>query len=310
MTQRASNGNDDQLLAKIDRLRRERRAVILAHNYQLGEVQQVADFCGDSLDLSRKAAATDAEVIVFCGVHFMAETAAILSPQKTVLLPDPRSGCPMADMVDAESLRRARAEHPDAVVVTYVNSTAAVKAESDICCTSANAVQVLESIEPGRPVLFVPDQYLGTHAGRLAGREIIPWPGYCPTHRRIRAADVQQARAAHPCAEVLVHPECRPEVTELADGVLSTGQMIRRVAQSDADTFIIGTELGIIHRMRVENPGKHFVPASEQAICPNMKWNNLEKIARALESNETVVRVEPEIAARARRALERMLEIK
>lgn len=297
------------LLEKIERLRRERRAVILAHNYQLAEVQQVADYCGDSLDLSRRAAETDAEVIVFCGVHFMAETAAILSPDKTVLLPDTRAGCPMADMVDAASLRQARRQQPEAVVVTYVNSSAEVKAESDICCTSANAARVVESVEPGRPILFVPDQYLGTFVRDRSGRDISLWPGYCPTHRRIRAEHLEQARRAYPQAKVVVHPECRPEVTARADAVLSTSQMIKFVSTDPATTFVVGTELGILHRMRQDNPGKLFVPATEQAICPNMKWTTLEKVAVALERNETVVTVPSDVADRARRALERMLEV-
>jgi len=298
-----------RLVERIEKLRRERRAVILAHNYQPGEVQDIADFCGDSLDLSRRAAGTDAEVIVFCGVHFMAETAALLSPQKTVLLPDLRAGCPMADMADAATLRERRARHPDALVVTYVNSTAEVKAASDICCTSANAARVVESLPAERRIIFVPDQHLGDFVARKTGRELILWEGFCPTHRRIRLEDIEQRRREHPGAEVLVHPECLREVVEAADGVLSTGGIIRRAAESPAQTIIVGTESGILHRLRRENPGKTFVAATEKAVCPNMKLTTLEKIAEALEKNQHVVRVPENVAAPARRALEKMLRV-
>jgi len=300
---------DDELTAKIARLKQERRAIILAHNYQLGEVQDAADLTGDSLDLSRKAAATEAEVIVFCGVHFMAETAAILSPGKTVLLPDRHAGCPMADMVDAESLRRKKAEHPGAAVISYVNSTAEVKAESDICCTSANVAKVVNSIPSGREIIFVPDQYLGIYAAEQTGRELILWPGYCPTHRRILPEHIERRKAEYPDARVIVHPECRPEVTHLADKVASTSQMIRYATESKAQTIIVGTEMGIIHRLQKENPHKRFVAATEQAVCPNMKRNTLEKIATALEENRHIVSVPEEIRKRAAGALERMLEI-
>ncbi|HUU03170.1 MAG TPA: quinolinate synthase NadA [Myxococcota bacterium] len=300
---------DDELTAKIARLKQERRAIILAHNYQLGEVQDVADLTGDSLDLSRKAATTDAEIIVFCGVHFMAETAAILSPGKTVLLPDRHAGCPMADMVDAESLRRKKAEHPGAAVISYVNSTAEVKAESDICCTSANVAKVVNSIPSGREIIFVPDQYLGIYAAEQTGRELILWPGYCPTHRRILPEHIERRKAEYPEARVIVHPECRPEVTRLADKVASTSQMIRYATESEAPTIIVGTEMGIIHRLQKENPHKRFVAATEQAVCPNMKRNTLEKIVTALEENRHIVSVPEEIRKRAAGALERMLEI-
>ncbi len=300
---------DDELTAKIARLKQKRRAIILAHNYQLGEVQDAADLTGDSLDLSRKAAATEAEVIVFCGVHFMAETAAILSPGKTVLLPDRHAGCPMADMVDAESLRRKKAEHPGAAVISYVNSTAEVKAESDVCCTSANAAKVVNSISPGREIIFVPDKYLGTYAAEQTGSELILWPGYCPTHRRILPEHIERRKAEYPEARVIVHPECRPEVTRLADNVASTSQMIRYATESKAQTIIVGTELGIIHRLQKENPRKRFIAATEQAVCHNMKRNTLEKIVTALEENRHIVSVPEEIRKRAASALERMLEI-
>ena len=206
-------------------------------------------------------------------------------------------------------MRQARKKHPDAVVVTYVNSTAAVKAESDVCCTSANAARVVESISPDRPILFLPDRYLGTFVGRKTGRRVIPWPGFCPTHRRIRPEHIERARAEHPQAKVVVHPECLEQVAAMADEVLSTGQMIRFVGQDPAREFVVGTELGILHRMRKENPDKVFIPATEQAICPNMKWTSLESVAEALETNSHVVTVSEKTAARARRALERMLEV-
>jgi quinolinate synthase len=294
--------------AKIDRLRRERNAIILVHNYQLGEIQDIADFMGDSLDLSRKAANTDADVILFCGVHFMAETAAILSPQKTVLLPALEAGCPMANMIDADGLRRLKAEHPGAAVVCYVNSTAEVKAESDVCCTSANAPQVVASFPEDREIIFVPDQYLGHFTGERTGRKMILAPGYCPTHVRILPDHILRRKEDHPDAEVLVHPECRPEVIALADHVLSTSGIIRRAKESAAATLIIGTELGILYRLRRENPEKRFVPVTDQAICPNMKWTTLDIVAGALETMTHVVRVEEEIRVRAERAVRRMIE--
>jgi quinolinate synthase len=299
----------DQLLAEIGKLRKERNAVILTHNYQLGEVQDIADFAGDSLDLSRKAAGTDAELIVFCGVHFMAETAAILSPEKTVLLPDLHSGCPMADMVDADSLRDMKAKHPGAVVVTYVNSTAEVKAESDICCTSANAPKVVSTIPEDKEILFVPDQYLGMFTQEKTGRKMILWPGYCPTHRRISPEHIEQKKKQYPDAKVIVHPECRPEVTRLADMVASTSQMCAFAKESDAQTIIVGTELGILHRLAKESPDKHFVPVTEQAICPNMKMITLEKVLKALQENQHVIHVPEDIRAKAERSLQRMLEV-
>jgi len=297
------------LVNRIDRLRKERRAVILAHNYQLGEVQDVADLTGDSLDLSRKAAATDAEVIVFCGVQFMAETAKILSPRKTVLLPDPESGCPMADMIDVPALRKLKAEHPGADVVCYVNSSAEVKAESDICCTSANAERVVASIPAGREILFVPDRYLGGHVMRKTNRPMTLWPGFCPTHARILAEHVIRRMRENPGAIVLAHPECRAEVAALADHVLSTGQMLRLARESTAQTFIIATELGILHRLQLDSPDKTFVPATEQAICPNMKRITLEKVLWALEEDKTKIEVPEDVRARAETSLRRMLDV-
>lgn len=295
-------------------LKKKLNAVILAHNYQLGEVQDIADFVGDSLDLSRKAAETDADVIVFCGVHFMAETAAILSPDKTVIMPDPEAGCPMADMIDDNQLRAEKKKYPDATVVTYVNSTAAVKAESDWCCTSANAVRVVEAVE-GNQILFVPDKYLGAYvASKAPEKEFILWNGFCPTHARIIAEDIAARRAEHPDAVVMVHPECRPEVIAAADQVLSTGGMIAFAHETTAKEIIVGTEVGIIHRLKKENPEKDFYPVSELAVCPNMKKTDLQVMLTAMQElaagdTAKVITVRGDIAARARRAIDRMLSV-
>ena len=299
----------DELVARIQELKRERNAVILAHNYQRPEVQDAADITGDSLGLSRQAAKTDAEVILFCGVGFMAETAAILSPDKTVLIPDRHAGCPMANMVTVRELRDAKAKHPDAVVVCYVNSTAEVKAESDYCCTSANAVAVLEAIPADKPVLFVPDMSLGDWAAKQSGREVILWPGYCPTHHRILAEHVRAAKAEHPEAMVLAHPECLRDVVELADHVCSTSGMLTFCRDSDAREFIIATESGMLHPLRKENPDKRFYPASPLSDCPNMKLTTLEKMVWSLEDMVWQVTVPKETADRARLALERMVAL-
>jgi quinolinate synthase len=300
---------ESPLVERIQALKKERNAVILAHNYQLGEVQDIADFVGDSLDLSQRAAQTDADVIVFCGVHFMAETASILSPHKTVLLPDSHAGCPMADMADAEALRQKKRELGDVTVVSYVNSTAAVKAESDYCCTSANAVGVVTSLDHAGRLLFLPDQYLGDYVRSQTGREMELWPGYCPTHARIRPEHITRLRDDFPRAEVMVHPECHPAVVGLADRVLSTGGMCRYVRETSADQIIVGTEIGIIHRLRKESPAKTFIPVSEQAVCPRMKLITLEKIVWALEDMTPVVAVPQEIRLLARRAVDRMLAV-
>ena len=299
----------DELVARIQELKRERNAVILAHNYQRPEVQDAADITGDSLGLSRQAAKTDADVILFCGVGFMAETAAILSPDKTVLIPDRHAGCPMANMVTVRELRDAKAKHPDAVVVCYVNSTAEVKAESDYCCTSANAVAVLEAIPADKPVLFVPDMSLGDWAAKQSGREVILWPGYCPTHHRILAEHVRAAKAEHPEAMVLAHPECLRDVVELADHVCSTSGMLTFCRDSDAREFIIATESGMLHPLRKENPDKRFYPASPLSDCPNMKLTTLEKMVWSLEDMVWQVTVPKETADRARLALERMVAL-
>jgi quinolinate synthase len=300
--------NEALLQEKIESLKKKRNAIFLVHNYQLGEVQDIADYTGDSLELSRKAAGTDADVIVFCGVHFMAETAAILCPDKTVLLPELNAGCPMADMITAEQLREKKRENPQAQVICYVNSTAEVKAESDICCTSANAVDMVNKLSDAEQILFIPDQYLGDYAARQAGRDLILWPGFCPTHVRIKAEDILQQKAEHPEAKVVVHPECLQEAKELADGVLSTGGMIRFARETDAMEIIIGTEIGILHRLRKENPEKRFIPASEQAICPNMKLITLQSVLHSLETMEHRIEVPDEIRTKAKRAVDRMLE--
>lgn len=297
-----------ELAERIARLKRERNAVILAHNYQLGEVQDVADFVGDSLELSRRAAATEAEVIVFCGVMFMAETAKLLSPERTVLIPDPRAGCPMCDMAPAEAVRKRKAELPGVPVVAYVNTTAAVKAEADICCTSANAAAVVNSL-PEERLLFLPDRNLGLWVQRHTDKQILLWDGYCPTHQRIRAQDISRLKTQHPGAPVIVHPECTPEVIALADEVLSTGQMVRWARETPARAIIVGTEVGLIHRLQKDSPDKRFLPVTLLTTCPNMKRITLEKVAWALEDMEHPVEVPADIAGPARRAIERMLEV-
>jgi quinolinate synthase len=297
------------MIEEILALKKKRNAVILAHNYQIPEVQDVADLVGDSLELSRAAAHLDAEVIVFCGVDFMAETAAILSPQKKVVLPEKGAWCPMAHMITPEQLKELKALYPEAAAVCYVNSTAEVKAESDICCTSANGVQVVNSL-PQKQVIFVPDRNLAAYVARHTEKQIIPWNGYCYVHDHFTPDEVRATRARHPQAEVLVHPECRPEVIDLADYVYSTAGMGRHARSSKAHEFIIGTEVGMLYRLKKENPDKEFYPLSEKAVCQNMKKTNLEKVLRALQTLEPRVTVPEEIAARARKAIERMLAVK
>jgi quinolinate synthase len=301
--------DNTELIEKILNLKEKKKAIILVHNYQLGEVQDIADFIGDSLELSQKAAKTDAEVIVFCGVHFMAETASIICPDKTVLLPELHAGCPMANMITAQALRQKKKEHPKATVVCYVNTSAAVKAESDICCTSANAVRLVEKLTDVEEIIFVPDQYLGSYVASQTGKKMILWPGYCPTHVRILPQDILRRKAEHPQAKAVVHPECRPEVKDLADAVLSTGGMIRFARESNAREIIIGTEIGIIYRLQKENPEKRFIPASEQAICPRMKLTTVESVLWSLENMTHVIKVPERIRIRARRAVDKMLEI-
>lgn len=299
----------EELIEKINILRRQRNAVILAHNYQPGKIQDIADLTGDSLGLSVEAARTQADVIVFCGVLFMAETAAILSPGKTVLLPDKDAGCPMADMITGDDLEKLKGEHPEAIVVSYVNSPVEVKALSDYCCTSANAVELVKSLPADREIIFGPDKYLGQFVIDRAGRDMILWPGYCPTHIVIDPDDLQKIRQEYPDAVVMAHPECAEPVKQLADELLSTGQMLKFAKKSDAKRFIIATELGIIHTLKKENPEKEFIPASERLICPNMKKISLEKVLWALEDMKYKITVDEKTAQKARAALDRMLEV-
>lgn len=296
-----------RLIEDIARLKKERDAVIVVHNYQLGEVQDIADLVGDSLELSRAAASMDAGVIVFCGVHFMAETAYILSPDKTVLLPRLEAGCPMADMITARELLEIKKEHPKATVVCYVNSSAEVKAYSDVCCTSANAVQLVERLDASE-VLFVPDQYLGRYVADRTGKKIILWPGYCPTHARITEEHILSQKRQHPDAVVIAHPECRPEVTALSDAVLSTSGMSRFVQSTDAKEIIVATEMGIIHRLRKDSPDKVYIPATEQAICPNMKLITLGDVYQSLLNMAPVIKVPEDIRLRAKQAVDRMIQ--
>jgi quinolinate synthase len=299
---------DTELIERIARLKEEKHAVILAHNYQIGEVQDIADFVGDSLGLSQEAAKTDAEIIVFCGVDFMAETASILSPSKLVLLPDENAGCPMAEMITVEDLLAEKQKYPQAEVVCYVNSTADVKAESDVCCTSSNAVKIVNSVESPE-VLFIPDKYLGQYAASKSGKIIHYWNGFCPTHARILAEDIIEMKKKHPKAQAIVHPECMPEVIRAADAVGSTGGILEFAKKSSASEIIVGTEVGILHRLRKENPGKKFYPASDKAVCPNMKLTNLEKVLWSLEEIKHVVRVPEEIRTKALDAVNKMISI-
>lgn len=309
------------LQAEIARWKEQRNAIILAHNYQLPEVQDIADVVGDSLALARVAANTEADVIVFCGVHFMAETAAILNPNKTVLLPDLEAGCSLADSITAEQLRAWKAEHPEAVVVAYVNTSAEVKAESDYCCTSANAVEVVRAIPEDQEVLFLPDMFLGSYVKRETGRENLHiWMGECHVHAGIAAHQVDSMLQQHPDAEILVHPECGCSTSTmylLADGglpdsrtrILSTGGMMDYSKKSAAKEFVVATEVGILHRMQQQNPGKRFVPANPEAICPFMKKITLEKILTSLQENRFVIQVSNEMAERAKIAIDRMVAI-
>jgi len=301
--------DQDGLKREIRDLLRERNAVLLAHNYQRDEIQEIADITGDSLGLSRQAAETEAEVIVFCGVHFMAESAAILSPGKKVLLPRMDAGCPMADMITADDLRAWREKHPGAVVVTYVNSSAEVKALSDICCTSGNAVNVVRSIPADREIFMVPDRNLAHYVAKMSGRALTWWDGYCPTHDRLTLAAVRKAKEEHPGALLVVHPECPREVVEMADAVLSTSGMYIYCSRSEAKEFLVGTEMGILYRLRKENPGKVFHLASRTLICPNMKLTTLEDVRDALATLSPQVTVPEEIRVRAMAALEAMLRV-
>jgi quinolinate synthase len=295
-------------LEKIKQLKKKRNAIILAHNYQRADVQDAADFVGDSFGLSQKAVSSGADVIVFCGVDFMAESAAVLNPEKIVLMPELNAQCPMAAMITPESLRVEKEKYPEAAVVCYVNTPASVKAESDICCTSANAIKVVNAMEE-KEILFVPDKNLALYVAANTEKKIIPWNGYCPTHHLILPGDILLEKEEHPEAEILVHPECRPDVIALADKVLSTAGMLKYVGQSNSREFIIGTEIGLLYRLSKENPGKKFFPATRYAVCPNMKMNTLGSIIRALEKNEHVIRVPEGIRIKAKQALDRMLAV-
>jgi quinolinate synthase len=293
---------------KINTLKKRRNAIILAHNYQIGEVHDIADYVGDSLGLSQKAAKSDADIIVFCGVRFMAETASILCPDKIVLMPEISAGCPMANMITVKRLRNLKKQYPKAPVVCYVNTTAEIKAESDICCTSSNAVKVVESLrEP--EIIFIPDKYLAHYVSTQTEKKIIPWNGFCPTHIKILPEHILKQKKLHPNAKVMVHPECTPPVIALADEVLSTGGMIRYAKESNTREIIVGTEVGLLHRLRKENRTKKFYPALASAICPNMKKTTLETILWSLEDLEHVIKVPSNIRLNPKKAVDKMLEL-
>lgn len=301
--------NMRDMINEIKRLKKERNAVIVAHNYQIDEVQDLADVVGDSFKLSQYCASTNADVVVFCGVHFMAESAKILSPEKTVLLPEIDAGCPMADMVTADALREEKKKYPEAAVVCYINSSAEVKAESDICCTSSNALKVVRSV-PNREILFVPDQNLGSYiAKQVPEKTIHLWKGFCVTHHRVRSADVEKAKSIHPDALLLAHPECRPEVVEMADFVGSTAQIIDYAAKSSHHKFIIGTEMGVMHKLKKDSPDKTFYLLTQGMVCPNMKKTSVESVYRALKEMRHVIELDRDVAEGARKALEAMLAV-
>lgn len=303
---------EDELVQRIQKAKAEKNAVLLVHNYQRMEIQRIADFLGDSLGLSRQATQTKADLIVFCGVDFMAESAKILNPEKTVLLPDKNAGCPMAAMATAEAVRKKKAEHPGAVVVSYVNTTAEVKAESNICCTSANAVNIIRSLGDHK-ILFVPDRNLANYGADQTGAHIIPWEGYCYVHDRFTVEDVERARAAYPEALFIAHPECRREVLALADHVASTSGMVKWVdAMSEGDArrgVILGTEVGLAHQLQAKYPGRLIVPLREHGICATMKLTNLAKVAWSIENEQYKVVVPEDIRLRAKAALDRMLSV-
>ena len=309
MNNKTDNPTKKKLVKEILSMKKKRGAVILAHVYQPGEIQDIADFTGDSLFLSQQAAKTQAKVIVFCGVRFMAETASILSPEKIVLLPEINAGCPLADMAPSEKVKSKIKELPEAVVVSYVNSSAVVKSLSDYCCTSANAVQIAQSIPAEKEILFLPDMNLADFTAKKAKRKIIPWPGFCPTHHLLTREDVIKAKELHPQALLLVHPECRPEVCDLADYIGSTRGIIEFASNNPAKEYIIGTELGIFHPLKKNNPNKKFFPASENMICRNMKLITLEKILYSLQNLEPLITVPEEISKKSLKALNRMIEI-
>jgi quinolinate synthase len=298
-----------ELKERLLQLKKERNAIILAHYYQRDEIQEVADFRGDSFLLAQKAAQTDADVIVFCGVHFMGESAKILAPTKTVIIPDERAGCPMADMVNVEGLRALKRQHPNATVVSYINTSADVKSETDICCTSANAVKVIESVESDE-IIWVPDKNLGDYVSKFTNKKMIIWEGYCNTHDMLTVKDVEEMKAQYPNAQFVVHPECRPEVVRLGDFVGSTTAIIKYCKESPCQEFIVGTEDGTGYQLRLDSPNKQFHFATKYLVCPNMKVNNLKKVVRCLETMQPEIYVPTEVADKARLSLERMLQVK
>ncbi|MCU0650722.1 MAG: quinolinate synthase NadA [Candidatus Omnitrophica bacterium] len=300
---------ENSTVKRIQELKKARNAVILAHNYELPEVQEIADFRGDSLELARIASKTDAKIIVYCGVDFMAETASILCPRAMVLMPDRTATCPMANMLSAEQLEDLKAKHPDAAVIGYVNSSAAVKAHLDACCTSSNAIAVVNAYKSVKEIIFVPDKNLADYVSKKTGRSLIAWKGFCPTHIKILPEDIARQKKLHPHAKVLVHPECLPEVVAMADEVLSTSGMGVYAKKTTAKEMIIGTETDMVYRLKQDHPEKIFYPASIRAVCPNMKKITLNKILVSLETLRHEVRVSDDIRLRARKAIDRMLEI-
>ncbi|BFT68779.1 MULTISPECIES: quinolinate synthase NadA [Paenibacillus] len=298
-----------ELKERLLQLKKERNAIILAHYYQRDEVQEVADFRGDSFLLAQKAAQTDADVIVFCGVHFMGESAKILAPNKTVIIPDERAGCPMADMVNVEGLRALKRQHPKAKVVAYINTSADVKSETDICCTSANAINVINSVDSDE-IIWVPDKNLGDYVSKFTSKKVIIWEGYCNTHDMLTVKDVEEMKAQYPNAQFVVHPECRPEVVKLGDFVGSTTAIIKYCKESDCKEFIVGTEDGTGYQLRLDSPDKQFHFATKYLVCPNMKVNNLKKIVKCLETMQPEIYVPEDVADKARLSLERMLQVK
>lgn len=311
--------NTQELIDGIKQMKEDRNAVILAHNYQVPEVQDIADYIGDSLGLSHQAAKTDAEVIVFCGVHFMAETASIISPNKKVLIPDLDAGCSLADSITVEQLREWKSQHPDAVTVTYINTTAAIKAECDYCCTSSNAVDIVESIPEDKEILFLPDKFLGSYIEMVTGRELNIWDGACHVHEKIGELNLSDKQKEYPDAEILIHPECGCSTScmmksamyfDCKDGhIHSTSGMLNRASESEADEFVVATETGILHRMRKENPGKKFHAANENAVCEYMKMITLEKLYDSLKHDQYEVKVPEQLAQQAHLPIERMLSI-
>jgi len=299
--------NISKFIREIAHLKKKKNALILVHNYQRGEVQDIADFLGDSLGLSREAEKNSCKMIVFCGVHFMAETAKILSPDKLVLLSRKEAGCPMADMITREKLEKLKAEYPEAKVVSYVNTTAEIKAESDVCCTSANAVKVVQNINAER-IIFVPDRNLASYVSRFTDKEIIPYDGYCYVHNKIRAEEIRKAKEIHPDAVVIVHPECRPEVIDIADEVASTSGMVNFIRKSKARKFIIGTEEGLLYRLKKENPEKQFYTGGSALMCHNMKLTKLEDVYLSLKEERYKVEVSSDIKKKKKRALDEMLK--